>query len=148
MRASYLTMIRAFAGGWDAMAAALGWSRQGLENRIYELKGQSILVETALQMQAFSNTTHFAEAVAKESGGVFLRLPEVGELGRDDLLDRFNEVYAEIGEFSAKFREAVRDNEIDRSERHDLEDIAQQIHRSTEELLALTFQVYCRDAGK
>ena len=34
-------MIRAFPVGWDAMAGALGMSRDALENRIYERKGQS-----------------------------------------------------------------------------------------------------------
>ena len=56
MRKAYLSMIRAFPGGWDAMAGALGMSRDALENRIYERKGQSVLVETALQMQQFSSS--------------------------------------------------------------------------------------------
>lgn len=137
-------MIRAFPGGWDAMAGALGMSRDALENRIYERKGQSVLVETALQMQQFSNSTHFAEAVAQVSGGVFMKLPEQSSEDREELLAKFNELYSKLGDLSTKFREYVKDDEIDRRERQDLTDVGQNIHRTVEELLALTFQIYCR----
>lgn len=145
IRKSYLAMIKSFPGGWDAISAAMGMSRDALENRIYERKGQSILVETALQMQKFSNSTHFVEAVAQESGGVFMRFPERGdESDKDELLDKFNELYSELGELSKKFKTSVADGEIDKRERADLVDVGQHIHRTVEELLGLTFQIYCR----
>lgn len=145
IKKSFLSMIRAFPGGWDAMAGALGMSRDALENRIYERKGQSVLVETALQMQEFSGTTHFAEAVAQASGGLFMKLPECHQ-DRDELLAKFNELYSELGDLSGKFREYVKDDEIDQRERLDLTDTGQKIHRTVEELLALTFQIYCQPA--
>lgn len=147
IRKAYLAMIKEYPGGWDAMSAALGMTRDALENRIYERKGQSVLVETALQMQQFSSTTHFAEAVAQMSGGVFLELPTGGEHDREELLAKFNELYAKLGELSDKFRRYVEDNEIDRREREDLGDTGQDIHRTVEELLALTFTIYCRPAS-
>jgi predicted transcriptional regulator len=143
MRNAYLSMIRAFPGGWDAMSAALGMTRVALENRIYERKGQSLLVETAQQMQAFSATTFFAESIAQSAGGVFMQLPDRSDEGRDELLAKFTELYARLGDLSTKFREYVKDDEISRRERAVLEGVAQQIHRTVEELLALTFQVYC-----
>jgi hypothetical protein len=146
IRKSYLAMIRAYPGGWDAMAAALGMSRDALENRIYERKGQSVLVETALQIQQFSGTAHFAEAVAQLSGGVFMRFPDQGNQDRDELLAKFNELYAELGDLSVKFKVSVEDGEIDKRERADLTDAGQHIHRTVEELLALTFKIYCRPA--
>jgi transcriptional regulator with XRE-family HTH domain len=36
------------------------------------------------------------------------------------------------------------DGEIDKRERADLTDVGQHIHRTVEELLTLTFQIYCR----
>lgn len=143
IKRSYLAMIREYPGGWDAMAAALGMSRSALENRIYERKGQSVLVETALQMQQFSNSTHFAEAVAQVSGGVFMKLPS-HNYDRDELLSKFNELYAELGNLSMKFKTSIEDGEIDRRERDELTDVGQHVHRTVEELLALTFQIYCR----
>lgn len=39
IRQSYLAMIKNYQGGWDAMAGALGMSRDALVNHIYERKG-------------------------------------------------------------------------------------------------------------
>lgn len=147
-RKYYLEMIRAYSGGWEAMAAACGLSRDALENRIYERKGQTVTVELAMQMQAFSGTTHFAEAVAQSSGGVFMALPDVGEVGNDELLSEFNLLYAELGKLSGKFREYTADNVIDSTERADLDDEAQKIHRAVERLLALSYLVYCKPVQK
>ncbi len=144
MRKTYLDLIRAFPGGWDAMSAALGMSRDALENRIYERKGQSVLLETALQMQAFSRTTLLAEAIARMSGGSFMLLPESGLHDREELLTKFNELHARLGDLSRNFSDYTRDNVIEPHERHGLEDVGQDIHRTVAELLALTFQIYCR----
>lgn len=144
IKKSYLSMIRAFPGGWDAISAALGMSRMGLENRIYERKGQGVLVDTALQLQAFSGTTDFAEAVAAASGGYFVRVPEAGGQGNEELLAKFNELYAELGVLSATFKASIQDDEIDGEERQDLADAGQKIKQSVEELLVLSFGIYCR----
>lgn len=146
-RKYYLEMIRAFPGGWEAMAGALGMTKDALENRLYERKGQQLSVQTAMQMQAFSGTTHFAEGVAQESGGVFLQLPEARDVGNEELLSEFNLLYAELGELSRKFSVYVADGEISKTERADLDAEAQKIHRTVEELLALTYRVYCRKDG-
>lgn len=143
IKQAYLGMIKSFPGGWDAMAGALGMSRDGLENRIYERKGQRLHVETALQMAAFSNSTLFAQAVSQKAGGVFVSLPGHADCDREDLLVKFNELYEELGEFSAHFKHHTADNKIDLKERADLTDIGQHIHRTVQELLRLTFSIYC-----
>lgn len=145
-RQDYLDMIRAYPGGWAAMAGALGLSKDALENRIYERKGQTMTVHLAEQMQAFSGTTLFAEGVSRDAGGVFLKLPESRDVGNEELLSEFNLLYANLGELSSKFRVYVKDNEINKTERADLDGVAQQIHRTVEELLALTYRVYCKPA--
>lgn len=137
-------MIRAYPGGWDAMAAAVGMTTASLHNRIYEVNGQSLLVETALLMQEFSKTTLFSEALAREAGGVFLMLPEHHEGDKGELLDKFNEVYAEVGDLSLKFREFTKDGVIDDKERYKFEVVGQHVHRSVEELMTLVFKVFCR----
>lgn len=144
-RKCYLEMIRAYPGGWEAMAAALGLpSRMALENRVYERKGQEVTVHLAEQMQAFSGTTLFAEDAARKAGGVFLKLPAARDIGNEELLDEFNLLYAKLGELSAKFRKYVDDDAIDRRERADLEEVAQDIHETISELMALMFMVYCK----
>lgn len=144
LKKAYLGMIRAFPGGWDAMAGALGMSRMALENRIYERKGQAPLVETALQMQAFSGTTLFAEAVAQISGGVFLKLPDAVDHDREELLTKFNTLYAELGNLSADFNRFTADDELSLPEQETLSAEAHRIHRTVEELLSLAFSIYGR----
>lgn len=128
-------MIRAFPGGWDAMCAALGMSRDALENRIYERKGQGLRVETALQIQEFSGTVHFAEAMASEAGGVFLKLPPA-LAGDDEVLDEFLALVAEEGRFAQILSDARRDGVIEPGEFSLLQADAQKIHALLARLLA------------
>jgi len=145
IRQSYLGMIKSFSGGWDAISAALGMSRDALENRIYERKGQDLGVQTALQMQAFSGTAMFAEAVAAVSGGTFLKLPSVDHIDNDSISDKFHELYEELGELSLEFREATKDGEVNAREKERINAIVDRMHQTMDELRALTFRVYCRD---
>lgn len=130
------------------MAGAMGMSRSALENRIYERKGQALLVEHVIQMQHFSGTTLFAEEVAKDAGGFFMKMPEINDVDREDLLLKFNELYAELGELSTTFNASISDDEIDHEERDALTKTGSNIHRALEEMLALTFQIYCRQGHK
>ena len=143
IKKSYLGMIKAFAGGWDAIAAALGMSRNGLENRVYERKGQGVGVDTALQLQAFSGTTLFAEAVAASSGGAFVKLPADLSDGNEVLAKKFRDIYVRLGTFATHFEEATADEVIDARERACLDADMDGLHRALSELMALTIRVYC-----
>ena len=144
LRQSYLGMIKNFPGGWDAMCGALGMSRDALENRIYERRGQSVHVDIALQMQAFSGTTHFAEAIATLSGGVFVQLPAAAEIDNEVLQEKFHQLYAELGRLSQVYSASIKDGEIDQRERAALSVIADDIHRTMQQLMGLMFAIYCR----
>ena len=147
IKKSYLAMIRAFPGGWDAIAAALGMSRNGLENRVYERKGQGVTVDTALQLQAFSGTTLFAEAVAASSGGAFVKLPEDMSDGNEVLAKKFRDIYVRLGIFASHFEEATADELIDPRERACLDADIDGLQRGLSELMALTIRVYCKPDG-
>lgn len=145
IKKSYLAMIKAFPGGWDAMTGALGMTRNALENRIYEKKGQGVEVELALTMQSFAGTAHFAEAVAIQSGGVFLKLPADLDHRNVDLGKKWRELNVRIGELAVTFDRAIEgDEEIDAKERRELEAVAADMHRTIAEWLALSFRVYCK----
>lgn len=147
MRGTYLAMIKAIPGGWDVMCAALGLSRDALENRVYERKGQSVSVDLARQMQVVSGTTLWAEAVAAQSGGAFVRLPDVGPIGNEELLAKFNALYGEVGRLSHLFQTSIEDDDIDPVERRNLEKAGQQINCKTLELLAVAFRVFCKPSA-
>ena len=139
---AYQDMIKVH--GWNGTAATLGMTRSALEARVYEVKGSSMRVTTALLIQAHAGTTHFAQAVAAASGGVFLELPATESVSGEELHAKFHELYSQLGILSATYTEAVKDNEINARERANLEDIGQQMHKIVGELMSLMFQIYCR----
>lgn len=142
MLTAYQDMIKVH--GWNGTAATLGMTKSQLEARVYEVKGQGMRVDTALLIQSYAGTTHFAQAVAAASGGVFMELPQAEGVCSEDLHAKFHKLYSQLGALSATYTGAVKDDEIDARERIDLEDIAQQIHKTMGELMALMFQIYCR----
>lgn len=148
IKKAYLEMIRCFDGGWDAICGALGMSRPSLENRIYERKGQGVSVELAMQMQAFSKSTLFAEAIATASGGVFLKLPECPDLDDETLDRKFKDLCGKFGTLAQFHNQATADGEVTKSERIVLSATADDLHKEIQELLALTWRVYCRQAKK
>jgi hypothetical protein len=138
----YQEMIKVH--GWNGTAATLGMNKSQLEARVYEVKGSGMRVDTALLIQTYSGTSHFAQAVAAATGGVFVQLPEGEGVTGEELQAKFHELYVELGRLSATYTAAVADGEIDHRERGDLEEIGQQMHKTTQELMALMFQIYCR----
>lgn len=140
---------RGFRGGVEALAAALSApgrsvSAQILRNQLVGNERHHLSLDRAEEIIDLADSDELAHAAARQRGGVFVKLPEAGEHDREELLAKFNELYAELGELSTTFRAAVEDGEVDARERQDLTHAGQLIHRTVEELLALTFQVYCR----
>lgn len=145
IKKAYVGMIKSFPGGWDAIAAAMGTSRNTLENRVYETKRQTMPVDMALVLQKLTGTTMFAEAVAALSGGTFVRLPADLSDGNELIAKKFREIYIRLGRFAERFEEAIKgDDEIDANERADLEAIMHGIHKSLAEMMALSARVYCK----
>jgi len=144
IRGSNLKMIAAVNGSWDVAAAYMGMSVNSLRNRAYEVKGQTLTTEHSLSLQRLSGTTHFAEAIAIASGGTFVKLPDVITDGNEDVHRKFHELYEELGTYSHHFMAATSDNEIDPTERADLTQIADAMHKTISELQALIFRVYCK----
>lgn len=147
LRQAFLGMIKTFPGGWDAMCGALGMTRDALENRIYERKGQGVSVDTALQMQAFSQTTFFAEAVAAQSGGTFILLPSVDHIDGEEISEKFHAAMEQLGILSKEYRAAIADDEVTKIEREKLNTIIDRMHQIMDEIRALTFKYYCRETA-
>lgn len=141
-------MIKAFPGGWDAMAGALGMSRDALENRIYERKGQGVLVETARQIQKFSGTTHFAEAIATDAGGVFLKLPADADDDNEEMWIKAQKLQIELGRYFESVRAATVDGVIDAREQAQLDENKARVHRVMAELHALVLRLHTPGPGQ
>ncbi|SAL59471.1 hypothetical protein AWB71_03288 [Caballeronia peredens] len=150
LRNAYRDMARNHPDGWDGMARDLGMSRAALESRVFEKKGQRMHVDTALEMQASSGSTLFAQAVAQISGGTFIALPALDEddLPNEELLVKFQQILEELGRLVTRHREVLEDGIVDEDEKRDLQAIADNMHRRIQELLAITFRIYCVDEAK
>lgn len=146
-RESYLAMIKAMSGGWGAMCGALAMTRDALENRLYERKGQGLLVETAMNMQSFSGTTLFAEAIATASGGTFVKLPDDIECVNEEIGKKWRTLYVEFGTLARHYEEATADGVIDDREQKVLDADEARAHRVLSELMALTRRVFRPDGG-
>jgi hypothetical protein len=147
LRESYLAMIKAMDGGYGAMCGAMAMSRDALENRIYERKGQGLMVDTALMMQSFSQTTMFAEAIATASGGTFVKLPADIECVNEELGKKWRALYIELGTLTSHFEASTADGVIDDREQKVLDAAEARVHRVLAELLALTRRVYRPNGG-
>ncbi|WP_036170383.1 YmfL family putative regulatory protein [Massilia sp. 9096] len=142
LRQAKLDMIERVKGGWDVAAAYLGMSPAALRNRIYEVKDQKLSDEKSLALQQLSETTHYVDAIAQASGGVFVKLPDT-ECENEDLMKKFNQLYVLLGNFSRDFDSALsNDCIVDKQEEAVLERDVIGIQKSASELLALIVRVY------
>jgi hypothetical protein len=145
IRQAILEDIGAFSGGREALAVALGMtSVNALNNRLYELKGQKFDIDTPMIIQQLTGTTHYAQAVAAESGCVLVKLPNVEVNDRQDLLSKFVETIARIGELSSDFNKFTGKGELTEAECEVLQADGQKVHREIEELLGLAMHLYRR----
>ena len=144
IRGSLQMMCRAMNGGWSAMAESQGMSLTALENRVYARKGQEVTVARAMAMQEASGTTYFAEAVAQESGGLFIKLPTLESVSAEDIQEQFIQMLEKAGEFAAEWRRATEDNEVCKREKRQLGSLAADLCRHVHEILHTTFKLFCK----
>lgn len=107
-------MAKSPNGGHVTTAAMMGLTKTTLENRLYEIKGQQISIEQAMLMQRMTDRTDFAEAVAQESGGVFVLLPELdaAALMGEDIIDCFLTVFADLGDMVDEWKRITADGRV------------------------------------
>ena len=138
-------MAKSVVGGHATMATMLGLnSKTALENRIYQVRGQSISIEEAMLMQRFTERTDFAQAVAHESGGVFIPLPPIdaAALTGEDITDNFMAAYVELGEFTRQWRNATHDGKVCSAESTALWQKVRALTQRITAIAVLTDQIY------
>ena len=135
-------MVKAMPGGQPAMAAALGMTDSAFHNRRYECRGQAFDLEQFLAMQSLCGQPLFAEAVAQVSGGVFIALPEVGELDNEELLVKQSQLIAEVGRLAADLSAYISDGSLSTAEHNRLREDARSIYQAAIELVSLGQLIY------
>lgn len=145
-RAVVNQMISAFGHGPDALAVAMGLSPAGLNNRRFCIKGQQLHEDELLTMQALSGSTLYAEYIAARSGGVFVALPDCGDVDNDELLEKQQRLVEELGDMTRLLRESIRnDGAIDVDEKRCLQAEARKLYQLAHELVAVAVKVYGKD---
>ena len=140
-------MAKSVSGGHAAVAAVLGYTKPALENRLYEVKGQRIGIDEAMLIQRISGRTDFAEAVASESGGVFVPLPEdvsCAALAEEEISARFLNIMERGGEM---VRESTADGEVTAAELAALLAVFRRCVSEQAAVIELTRRYFCREDG-
>ncbi len=143
IKSAHLNMIEAFQNGLKGMAMALGDDTEvRLKNQAYEQKGMHVPTERSLLMQEFTGRTDFAEAVAHQSGGVFVQMP-TDDLVDGDIQELFMECTKELGKLVAEFQAATDDGVVDALELKRLEAIKTRLCTKAASIIQMTEKVFC-----
>ncbi|CQJ61550.1 Uncharacterised protein [Yersinia intermedia] len=112
-------LITQTPGKYDAMAkqlCPLSGTENALRNRVRQLAGQVVPFGMAVEMESISGRSDITEAMCKRAGGVFVKLPEVNDIGNDELLIKFNDLLVALGDFGRAHNEFTADGVLDRNE--------------------------------
>ena len=119
-------MCKAYPGGRQAMAGALGMSETQFNNNLYEKNGCRFFEVTELEaMEDISNTSFHADYFAKRRGALLVDVPNLDDLDRVDLFSRAMRTAVARGQVDQIIQKALEDGVI---EKHEAEEI-QEHHR-------------------
>lgn len=139
-------VVHDYPGGSESLAPRLGLSGAMLRNKVnpHNETHKLGLIEAA-RLTDVTNDNRILEAWLAERGAVMVRLPALVDApDNEEILDRFMNLTVQYGALAKRFSEATADGEVDQREMADIERIGTLIHRTVEEIKALTKRVYCR----
>ena len=138
------TMAQSPNGGYAVTSSMLGITRAALENRLYEVKGQRVSIEEAMLMQRLLERTDFAEAVAAESGGVFVAVPEMdaAALLGEDIREHLHHSVEELGTLFSTWRNSTADGCLSKTESAQLWQQVRSVVNRVVAVAAVTDRIY------
>lgn len=117
-RAAVIAAANAVSGGLPCAAAFLGEEDfKRFKNRIYESAGVKRLTDDEVcVLETQAKTTFLPDYICGMYGGVFVKIPEAGELDNVDLYQRSLAASSQRGELDHMVAMALEDGEIDAAE--------------------------------
>ncbi|STT69365.1 Uncharacterised protein [Klebsiella pneumoniae] len=110
-------MCKAYPGGREAMAGALGMTVTQFNNNLYEKNGCRFFEVSELEaMEDISNTSLLADYFARRRGALLVDVPHLEELDRVDLFSRAMRTSAARGQVDQIIEQALEDGVIERHE--------------------------------
>lgn len=113
-----VAVAKAFPGGRECAATFLGTENfKRFENQIYEAPGVKPLTDGEVcALEAQSRTTYLPDYICAMYGGVFVKIPEAGDLDNVDLYQRALNVSVQRGALDQMVATALADGQIDAEE--------------------------------
>lgn len=145
--------ISSLPGGYDEAPEWLGKKEadnptgvttQSLFNRLRTDGDQLFPFGWAMLLQQASGNHFVANAVAKESGGVFVPLPDVDDIDNDDINNRLMEAISAIGQYCDYIKQAISDGEVDEAEKEQIDSNLYNATAKLQEHASLVYRVFCR----
>jgi hypothetical protein len=117
-RAAVIEAANSVLGGLPCAAAVLGEENfKRFKNRLYESAGMKSLTDYEVcALETHANTTFLPDYICGMYSGVFVRLPDAGQLDNVDLYQRSLSASAQRGALDQMVASALEDGEIDAGE--------------------------------
>lgn len=114
-------VIAAYPGGRECAAARLGLELKKFDNHLYENAGHRPLSdEQVRQLEQDTGTSYLADYVCGMYQGVYVPMPEVGELDNVDLYARSIKTEVKEGRVGQIIAKALADQRISQAEADDI----------------------------
>ncbi len=115
-------MCKAFPGGRQAMAGALGMTLTQFNNNLYEKNGCRFFELDELEaMEDLSGTSLLAERAARRRGALLVDVPKFDDLDSTELYTRTVYTAACRGQVDQMINAAIEDGLIDEAEAQEIE---------------------------
>ncbi|WP_438391111.1 phage regulatory CII family protein [Caballeronia sp. DA-9] len=135
-----------YPGGCESLAPRIGMSPAVLRSKVNpNTDTHKLTLQDAVRITDTTNDERIIEAWATARDLVLVKLPAASdEPDNEEILQKFLNLTMQYGELAKRHQEATEDGEVDDQEMADLERIGAAIHRSVEEINALTKRIYKR----
>jgi hypothetical protein len=138
-------MCKAYPGGREAMAGALGMTVTQFNNNLYEKNGCRFFEVTELEaMEDISNTSCLADYFAKRRGALLVDIPQMEELDRVYLFSRAMRTSAARGQVDQIIENALEDGVIEQDEAQEIREHHRRHLAAREEEIAAIISLFSR----
>jgi hypothetical protein len=134
--------ITELPGGYAEAAEWLGTTENALFNRLRTGGDQTFPLNWALVLQRAGGASHIADAVAHYSNGVFVKLPEIEQMGNEELLTKFNDLLSALGRFAHFHNESTADGVLDRDESKQMKAKGYRVQALVAEIMVVTEMLF------
>lgn len=136
--------ITELPGGYAEAAEWLGVTENALFNRLRVDGDQIFPLGWAMVLQRAGGASHIADAVARQSGGVFVPLADIEEVDNADINQRLLEVIEQITSYSQQIRVAIEDGVIEPHERAAIDGELYSSIQKLQEHSTLVYRIFCQ----